>query len=65
MEIQRLGESLGKKEPPTLTMGTLVLKELTHLLERAENGRRQPVGIHEVSSQAGHSCERTVDCWGH
>lgn len=40
-------------------MGTLVRKVLTHLQEWTENGKKQPEGVHEVSSGTGHSCERT------
>lgn len=46
--IRRLGEVLGGKEPPNLTMGTVVLKRLTCIQQRVEKCRKQAAGVHEV-----------------
>lgn len=56
----RHGEILGGKKPPTLTIGTVVQKGLTHLQERAEKSRKQSAGIREVLCEAEHACENDL-----
>lgn len=68
-EIQRLREILGENELPTPTMGTLILKNITHQQERTEKVRKHPTDVHKVWCGAAHICKRAVDvyrmkhCW--